>query len=241
MNTVFLARLPNDINTREIENLLSPYGKVLRVNLKRGYAFVEFEDERSVETAVREANGREIGGFNIIVELARGKREIERTTDCFKCGRPGHMARDCPTLREGGRYDSRDSGYRRDPYSRDSSYQRRDTYDSRGYRPRERDPYYNRQPITGRSPMSSRDQPRRDYSPVRDRVADTRSRSPGRYVERSRSPIREQVRRNEYPRSRSLSPEKGAFPTVEKTHSPVYEGAEREDEMVVKTDVEMKD
>lgn len=95
----------------------------------RGFGFITFSDRRAMENAIREMHGREFGDRTISVNKAQprmggddldqgyrggggysssggrgggygGDRPIAQD-ECFKCGRPGHWARDCPSA--GGR------------------------------------------------------------------------------------------------------------------------------------------
>lgn len=92
----------------------------------RGFGFITFADRRGMENAIREMHGRELGDRTISVNKAQpkmggedldhgyrggyssgGRRSYggDRSAghdDCFKCGRPGHWARDCPSA-VGGR------------------------------------------------------------------------------------------------------------------------------------------
>ncbi|XP_074357199.1 glycine-rich RNA-binding protein RZ1C isoform X1 [Apium graveolens] len=92
----------------------------------RGFGFLTFADRRGMEDAIREMHGRELGDRAISVNKAqpkmggddagqrysagypsggRGSYGGDRSSgpdECFKCGRPGHWARDCPSA-GGGR------------------------------------------------------------------------------------------------------------------------------------------
>lgn len=46
----------------------------MEIDLKNGYGFVEFEDNRDADDAVYELNGKELCGERVIVEHARGPR-----------------------------------------------------------------------------------------------------------------------------------------------------------------------
>jgi len=58
-----------------LEDAFSKYGKVMSTDLKYGYAFVEFEDSRDAEDAVRYLNGHSVDGSRIAVEHSRGGRK----------------------------------------------------------------------------------------------------------------------------------------------------------------------
>ncbi|KAF3956446.1 hypothetical protein CMV_018426 [Castanea mollissima] len=93
----------------------------------RGFGFITFADRRAMDEAIRDMDGRELDGQVISVNKAKpklggqgpgydydrdhmsGGRDSYRggdrsagRTDCFKCGRPGHFARECPSD-DGGR------------------------------------------------------------------------------------------------------------------------------------------
>lgn len=93
----------------------------------RGFGFLTFADRRAMEDAIRDMHGRELDGKTISVNKAeprvgaedpydsyggdrrsggrdsyRGDRLVDRSDECFKCGRPGHWARDCPSSGGGG-------------------------------------------------------------------------------------------------------------------------------------------
>ncbi|KAI8393518.1 uncharacterized protein BYT42DRAFT_551325 [Radiomyces spectabilis] len=144
---LFIGRIPRDMSTRDLEDVFSKYGSITRLDLKQGFGFVEFEDNRDAEDALKGVKDHE----QIIVEWAKngGKRPGEN--ECFHCGKEGHWARDCRARnRDGGsrfggrdrdrspRRDRRDFG-RRDYDRRDRDRSPRRDYRSKDYqRPAER-------------------------------------------------------------------------------------------------------
>ncbi|GAX84333.1 hypothetical protein CEUSTIGMA_g11755.t1 [Chlamydomonas eustigma] len=160
---VYVGGLRPDITEREVEDEFRRFGKLFKVWVARkppGFAFIEFEDPRDAEDAVRKLDGQQ--GWRVEISRSRGPqprggggpppRGGRGDMNCFVCGEPGHMARDCRGGPPGGRGGDR--------------YDRGGPDRGRGYSPRR-----------SRSPP-----PRRSLSPVRGR-----SRSPMPRRSRSRS------------------------------------------------------
>ncbi|XP_010534425.1 PREDICTED: glycine-rich RNA-binding protein RZ1B isoform X2 [Tarenaya hassleriana] len=94
----------------------------------RGFGFITFSDRRGADDAIKHMHGREFGERVISVNKAepkiggddldhsqrggagyssrgkvsyRGGAPAIAEDECFKCGRPGHWARDCPSIGAG--------------------------------------------------------------------------------------------------------------------------------------------
>eukprot|EP00118_Oscarella_pearsei_P004452 m.19102 g.19102 ORF g.19102 m.19102 type:complete len:116 (+) comp27785_c0_seq6:566-913(+) len=74
MSRVFIGRLPHQCRERDLERFFRGFGHIKEVNLKTGYAFVEFDDYKDADDAVYELNGRDLLGEKVVVELARSSR-----------------------------------------------------------------------------------------------------------------------------------------------------------------------
>ncbi|CAA0805782.1 Serine/arginine-rich-splicing factor SR34 [Striga hermonthica] len=90
--TLYVGNLPGDIREREVEDLFYKYGRVVHIELKipprpPGYAFVEFEDERDAEDAIRGRDGYEFDGHRLRVELSHGGRGNSSSTDRYSGSR----------------------------------------------------------------------------------------------------------------------------------------------------------
>lgn len=155
----------------------------------RGFGFLTFADRRAMEDAIREMHGRELGDKVISVNRAQPKGGGEDSDrgygggyssggrgsygggdrsagpdNCFKCGRPGHWARDCP-LEGGGRSARAVSPPPRSRYAGGSA--RGDRYGSDN---RYMDDQYDRGHHADRDRYDSRD----DRYGSRDRIANDR-------------------------------------------------------------------
>ncbi|PAV76291.1 hypothetical protein WR25_16951 isoform B [Diploscapter pachys] len=72
---VFCGNLPNDIRQKEVEDIFEKYGKIRSVDIKGGrgplYAFIEFDDSRDAEDAVRGRDGYDYDGRRLRVEFTK--------------------------------------------------------------------------------------------------------------------------------------------------------------------------
>ncbi|KAH9755253.1 serine/arginine-rich-splicing factor SR34 [Citrus sinensis] len=86
--TLYVGNLPGDTRMREVEDLFYKYGPIVDIDLKipprpPGYAFVEFEDYRDAEDAIRGRDGYNFDGYRLRVELAHGGRRHSSSVDRY--------------------------------------------------------------------------------------------------------------------------------------------------------------
>ncbi|XP_073311280.1 serine/arginine-rich splicing factor SR30-like isoform X1 [Primulina huaijiensis] len=79
--TIYVGNLPEDIRESEVEDLFYKYGPIVAIDLKipsrpPGYAFVEFEDPRDADDAIRGRDGYRFDGYRLRVELSHGGRRL---------------------------------------------------------------------------------------------------------------------------------------------------------------------
>ena len=71
--SVFVGNIGRRVRTEDIRDPFKKYGRVLDVDLKNGFGFVEFEDKRDAADAVKELNGLRVQGERITVEMSKVK------------------------------------------------------------------------------------------------------------------------------------------------------------------------
>jgi len=74
---VYIGNLKSNANKYEIEDLFTKYGPLKNIWIARnppGFAFIEYEDPRDAEDAVRGLDGTRCCGSRIIVQMSTGKR-----------------------------------------------------------------------------------------------------------------------------------------------------------------------
>jgi arginine/serine-rich splicing factor 4/5/6 len=81
---IFIAKLTNDVREKDLDYEFRKYGTIKNIQLKKGFAFIEFEDYKDAEEAVKDMDGRKLDGQRIVVQAAskqflifRGQKERE--------------------------------------------------------------------------------------------------------------------------------------------------------------------
>lgn len=147
MTEIFFGNLPRDIRRNEVEDFFRGFGKVLDVDIKKGFAFVTIEDKRDAEDAVRKLDGHRFCQSRVTVDISKGR----------------------PTREEMDRRDrERDGG--RDRFDRDRGFGGRDRFDDRDRRD-DRGRFDDRD---RRDRFPDRDDRRGGYGGGRDRFDDDR-------------------------------------------------------------------
>jgi len=69
---VYIGRLPARARESDVERFFRGYGKVRDIMLKNGFGFVELDDYRDADDAIRDLDGRELCGERVQLEIAKG-------------------------------------------------------------------------------------------------------------------------------------------------------------------------
>lgn len=102
---LYVGNLPVDFRERDVEDIFHKYGPIVKIDLKfpprpPGYCFIEFENARDAEDAIRGRDGYDIDGHRLRVELAHGGRgalSVDRFSSFSSGGgrRNGRQQRHC--------------------------------------------------------------------------------------------------------------------------------------------------
>ena len=65
---IFIAKLSADVREKDLEYEFRRYGTIKNVELKRGYAFIEYDSYKDAEDAIRDMDGRKFEGNRIVVQ-----------------------------------------------------------------------------------------------------------------------------------------------------------------------------
>lgn len=76
--TIFVGGLTRRVGESDLRNAFEKYGKVVKIDMKMGFAFVEYEDDRNCEEAIKQLHKTKLGDEYIRVEYSRGPRPRER-------------------------------------------------------------------------------------------------------------------------------------------------------------------
>ncbi|ORM41722.1 U1 small nuclear ribonucleoprotein 70 kDa [Babesia sp. Xinjiang] len=78
--TLFVCNIPYEMTEKQLWKEFDVYGRVRRIrmindrtNRPRGYAFVEYSDERDMVNAYKRADGKKISGRRVMVDVERAR------------------------------------------------------------------------------------------------------------------------------------------------------------------------
>lgn len=83
---IYVGNLPYRMSDDELRNLFTPFGEVASAKIimdkmtdrSKGFGFVEMPDNSAAETAIREVNGKDMGGRPLRVNEAKPRENAPR-------------------------------------------------------------------------------------------------------------------------------------------------------------------
>ncbi|CAK8696666.1 serine/arginine-rich splicing factor 7-like [Clavelina lepadiformis] len=209
---LYVGNLSSTTTRSDLEYEFGYYGRILNVWVAKnppGFSYVEFQDSRDADDAIKGLDGRELHGRRIRVERSHSmprsrrddvgsgrfgnyRRPFHPSDKCYNCGESGHYAYDCDL------YGRRTRGRRSHSRSRSRTPQRKKRCTrSRSYSksPRRRSPSRSRSRSYSRSRSRSRSNSRENgrrsrttsRSPRKPRSQRSNDERNGRSLSRSRS------------------------------------------------------
>jgi arginine/serine-rich splicing factor 4/5/6 len=67
---IFIAKLPHNATEKDLERKFDKYGEIKNLNLKQGYAFVEYKDYKDASYAIEKMDGRDWDGQKLKVQYS---------------------------------------------------------------------------------------------------------------------------------------------------------------------------
>ncbi|XP_074104280.1 synaptotagmin binding cytoplasmic RNA interacting protein isoform X2 [Cotesia typhae] len=84
VRVLYVRNLTQDCSEEKLKECFEEFGKIDRVKKIKDYAFVHFEDRDHAVKAMRELNGKEIGGSHIEVALAKPPFDKKKKEDMLR-------------------------------------------------------------------------------------------------------------------------------------------------------------
>lgn len=88
---LFIGKLSYDTTEKTLKELFAEYGEVASVavimdratNRSKGFAFVEMNDAKAAQTAIKELDNKEVDGRNIVVNEAKEREDKPRSQGSY--------------------------------------------------------------------------------------------------------------------------------------------------------------
>lgn len=80
---LFVGGLPYSVTSQQLNEMFAPFGTIVSSNVitdkftgnSKGFGFVEFEDDKAADEAIKKLSDTEVGGRKITVNVARPLEE----------------------------------------------------------------------------------------------------------------------------------------------------------------------
>ncbi|XP_063909061.1 heterogeneous nuclear ribonucleoprotein Q isoform X2 [Zophobas morio] len=84
VKVLYVRNLTQEITEEKLKEAFEAYGKVERVKKIKDYAFIHFEDRENAVKAMEELDGKEMGGSNIEVSLAKPPSDKKKKEEILR-------------------------------------------------------------------------------------------------------------------------------------------------------------
>ncbi|GAB1606120.1 RNA-binding protein lark-like [Argonauta hians] len=100
---LYVGNLPQGSDENSVRVLFSEFGEVVECDIIKNFGFVHFTDIGDAMKAVDSLNNKEWKGSTLKVQQSHSKVHVKpgmgNRGECIRCGKTGHLCRDCPTVR----------------------------------------------------------------------------------------------------------------------------------------------
>jgi len=70
---IYVGHLHNRTRERDVRDEFERYGKIVGIKMKNQFCFIDYEDARDADEAIRDMDGRDFDGEKIVVERPKGR------------------------------------------------------------------------------------------------------------------------------------------------------------------------
>ena len=131
LSKIFITKLSPQVSERDIEKEFKEYGQIKKINLKRGFAFVEYYNKEDAKEAIKKLHNKKLFGQQkrVVVEEAIGRRrdrdrdrDRDRRRDRYYYERDRYKYRDRDKYKNDDNYSSRNKPRKTGPKETDRCY-----------------------------------------------------------------------------------------------------------------------
>ena len=122
---IFITKLSPHVTERDISKEFGVFGRIKKINLKKGFAFVEYYKKDNAKDAIRKLHNKKLFGQQkrIVVEEAIGRRrDKDRRRDRYYHKRDRYRYKDRDNYKNDDNYSSRHRSRKTGPKETDRCY-----------------------------------------------------------------------------------------------------------------------